>query len=206
MRRPARAASRVCEEENCCRYQVVDAHHGLLDATQSCSMHPNASALNLPEQHTGTGKNIWTGNIYFFMFCQVQNRDFSQGQLKNETGSVAQMPQPKHNRPAWIDHDVNKKVGHYTVSRVSAAMVASPHVRPVSFACAEKEARAILGSTQSLGRHSAPIRPQVPAVLLCCGSPAVKSAAVLIKAPRPRQEMLPPLRRILQQQQLNARA
>ena len=137
---------------------------------------------------------------------QVKNRDFSQGQLKNETGSVAQMPQPKHNRPAWIDHDVNKKVGHYTVSRVSAAMVASPHVRPVSFACAEKEARAIVGSTQSLGRHSAPIRPQVPAVLLCCGSPAVKSAAVLIKAPRPRQEMLPPLRRILQQQQLNARA
>ena len=86
------------------------------------------------------------------------------------------MPQPKHNRPAWIDHDVNKKVGHYTVSRVSAAMVASPHVRPVSFACAEKEARAILGSTQSLGRHTAPVRPQVPAVLLCCCSPAVKYA------------------------------
>jgi hypothetical protein len=37
--------------------------------------------------------------------------------LNTEYCSVAQMPQPQHNRPAWIDHDVNKQVGHYTVSR-----------------------------------------------------------------------------------------
>jgi len=94
----------------------------------------------------------------------------------------------RNRRPAWIDHDVNKQVGHYTVSRSreSAMMVASPHVRPVSFACAE-QARAILGSTQSLGRHSAPIRPQVPAVLLCCCSPAVKSAAHLVISVRKMQ-------------------
>lgn len=70
------------------------------------------------------------------------------------------------------------------VSRVSAARTGRVLLTCANtLACAEKEARAILGSTQYLGRHPAPVWPQVPAVLLCCCSPAVKYAAVLIKAP-----------------------
>jgi hypothetical protein len=92
------------------------------------------------------------------------------------------------------------------VSSVCCAHGAVLLTCPRTHACAEKEARAILGSTQSLGRHPAPVRPQVPAVLLCCCS----AALLLLSTRRPhlsawrRHEILPHLRPVLQQ--LNARA
>ena len=58
--------------------------------------------------HYRNGKNIWTGNIYFFMFCQVQNRDFSQGQLKNRDFSQGQLKNRDFSQGQVKNHDFSQ--------------------------------------------------------------------------------------------------